>query len=93
MKREKCTREETMLAFELYCTIPKGKTYNVMSQILCAWLEQAKKLETGEITKEQYDQWRYKYPEFDTTQRWVKVPSQELSDYLVDAFRDKLKPD
>ena len=33
-----------------------------------------------------YDRWRYRYPEFDNTQRWVKVPSQELSDMLVDAF-------
>jgi len=71
----------------------KGRIYNEMSQMLCAWLEQAKNLETGEITKEQYDHWRYRYPEFDTTQRWVKVPSKELSDYLVDAFRDKLKSD
>lgn len=33
-----------------------GKTYNEMSQMLFAWLEQANKLEAGEITKEQYDQ-------------------------------------
>ena len=71
----------------------KGKTYNEMSQMLCAWLEQAKKLETGEITKEQYDQWRYKYPEFDTTQRWVKVPSQGLSDSLVEKLKDLVKLD
>lgn len=65
------------------------KTYDEMSQMLFAWLEQAKKLETGEITKEEYDQWRYKYPQLDTTQRWAKVPSQELSDYLVDALKDE----
>jgi len=61
--------------------------------MLFAWLEQAKKLDAGEITKEEYDLWRYNYPKFDTTQRWAKVPSQELSDYLVDAFKDKLKAD
>ena len=33
--------------------------------------------------------WRYRYPEFDNTQRWVKVPSQELSDMLVEALKDK----
>ena len=37
--------------------------------MLSAWLEQAAKLDAGEITKEEYDKWRYKYPEFDTTQR------------------------
>ncbi len=61
----------------------RGLTYAAMFEMLSAWLEQAKKLESGEITKEEYDQWRYRYPEFDTTQRWAKVPSQELSDYLI----------
>ncbi len=66
-----------------------GKTYHKMSQMLFAWLEQAKKLDAGEITKEEYDQWRYRYPEFDTTQRWVKVPSQELTDWLFSDLKDK----
>ena len=34
-------------------------------------------------SKEEYDRWRYRYPEFDTTQHWVKVPSQKLSDLLM----------
>ena len=46
-----------------------------------------------EISKEEYDNWRYHYPKFDTTQRWAKVPSQELSDALVEMFKDQLKPD
>jgi hypothetical protein len=59
-----------------------------MSQMLFAWLEQAKQLEAGEITKEQYDQWRYRYPAFDTTQRWVKAPSQELTDILTESLKE-----
>ena len=66
-----------------------GKTYHEMSQMLFAWLEHAKKLEAGEITKEENDQWRYRYPEFDTTQRWVKVPSQELTDWLFSDLKDE----
>jgi len=66
-----------------------GKTYDEMHQMLSAWREQAAKLEAGEITKEEYDQWRYRYPEFDTTQRWAKVPSQELSNYLIDSLKQK----
>ena len=27
------------------------------------WLEEKQRLERGEITKEEYDQWRYTYPE------------------------------
>ena len=60
-------------------------------QMLTAWAEQAEKYRNGEITKEQYDKWRYTYPKLDTTQIWAKVPSQELSDALVEAFKDKLK--
>ena len=44
-------------------------------------------------SKEEYDNWRCHYPKFDTTQRWAKVPSQELSDALVEMFKDQLKPD
>lgn len=49
-----------------------------------AWQEQAAKLEQGEITKEEYDQWRYKYPELDTSQHWAKVPSQAVSNMLME---------
>ena len=65
----------------------KGTTYVGMLEMLSAWQEQAAKLRAGEITEEEYNQWRYNYPKFDTAQRWAKVPSQELSDYLVDALR------
>ena len=45
-------------------------------------------LEVGEIFKEDYDRWRYRYPEFDTTGHWHKVvPSQGLSDLLVEEFK------
>ena len=60
-------------------------------QMLSAWAEQAERFRNGEISKEQYDRWRYTVPAEDTTQRWAKVPSQELSDILVDALKDKLK--
>ena len=66
----------------------KGNTYLSLFEMLSAWQQQAAKLEAGEITKEEYDQWRYNYPKFDTTQRWAKVPSQELSDLLLDALND-----
>lgn len=48
-----------------------------------AWRQQAEKLENGEITKDQYDEWRYKYPELDTSKHWAKVPSQAVSDILL----------
>lgn len=60
-------------------------------EMVIAWAEQAAKYKSGEISKEDYDKWRYRFPEFDTTQIWAKVPSKQLSDALVDAFKDKLK--
>ena len=58
-------------------------TYSSMFDMFHAWQEQAAKLEQGEITKEEYDQWRYKYPELDTSKHWAKVPSQAVSDYML----------
>lgn len=36
--------------------------YLSMFQMLSEWQREAEKLEQGEITKEEYDQWRYTYP-------------------------------
>lgn len=69
------------------------RTFVDMLEMLSAWAEQAKKLEAGEITREDYDRWRYNYPKYDTTRKWVKVPSKELSDFLVEAFKDRLGKD
>ena len=57
-------------------------------KMLSAWADQAEKLKAGEISKEQYDHWRYTFPAKDTTQRWAKVSSQELSDLLINALKE-----
>lgn len=57
-------------------------TYASMDKMFRAWLSEAKKLESGEITKEEYDDWRYKYPELDTHQIWAKVYPQEFFDFI-----------
>ena len=69
----------------------KGKEAYELLKMLHAWKEQVDKLSAEEISRDEYDKWRYHYPEFDTTQIWAKVPSQELSDALVEAFKDHLK--
>ena len=56
--------------------------------MLSAWGAVAARLKAGEITQEEYDRWRYYYPEFDNTQRWAKVPSQKLSDMLLDELKN-----
>ena len=51
----------------LRVNIRHGKDAAELTRSLIAWREQAAKLEAGEIIKEDYDRWRYHYPEFDTT--------------------------
>lgn len=63
----------------------QGNSAANLHKMLFAWLETAKKFYDGNITKEEYDEWRYHYPEFDTTQKWVKVPSQQISDIFTEA--------
>ena len=72
-------------------TLPYLLSAHLSMKIFRAWMEQADKLENGEISKEEYDEWRYKYPELDTYQKRAKVPSQELSDYLVKELTQKRK--
>ena len=50
-------------------------------EMLSAWEEQAEKLKAGEITKEDYDRWRYTYPE---------MKAQQTKDRL-DALRTSTK--
>ena len=69
----------------------KGKDAHELRKMLYAWKEQANKLSSEEISKDKYDEWRYHYPEFDTTQTWAKVPSQKLSDVFAEAFKNHLK--
>ena len=49
-----------------------------LHEMLCSWQQVAAMLEAGEISKEDYDKWRYHYPEFDKAQNYVKVPPQDL---------------
>ena len=60
-----------------------------LHSMLLAWSQQAEKLENGEISQEEYDRWRYRYPEFDTTHNWVKMPSKRFSDMMMKAFMNK----
>ena len=69
----------------------KGTDAAELSEMLTAWAEQAEKYRNGEIVREDYDKWRYNYPKYDEISGYVKVPSQELSDVMIEAFKDRLK--
>jgi len=40
-----------------------GINYITMFEMFTAWKEQADKLKNGEISKDEYDNWRYNYPQ------------------------------
>ena len=67
----------------------KGNTYLSMFEMLHAWQQQVAKLEAGEISREEYDRWRYHYPKYDTTQILAAGPSQALTEGLVPKQKSK----
>jgi len=72
--------------------IHKGRDAAELHRMLSAWGALAAKLKAGEITKEEYDRWRYRYPELDTSGQWHKItPSQELSDLLLADLKEHNK--
>lgn len=71
----------------------KGKDATRISELVCAWAAIAKKYHAGEISRDEYDKWRYYYPQYDDTQITAKVPSQELNDAMVKALKGKINKD
>jgi len=72
----------------LRVNVRQGKEAAELHKMLCAWQQAAYMLEKGTITEEEYNRWRYHYPEYDKSQVWAKIPSQGLSDMLVDALKE-----
>ena len=71
----------------------KGKDAAELSEMLNAWAEQAEKYRNGDISREDYDKWRYNYPKYVESSGYVKVLSKELNDTMTKAFKDRLKND
>ena len=74
----------------MYVDSRKGTDAAELSEMLNAWAEQSEKYHNGDINRDEYDKWRYNYPKYDETSGFVKVPSQNFSDAMVEAFKDKL---
>ncbi len=71
----------------------KGKNAAELSEMLTAWAQQAERHRNSEINREDYDKWHYNYPKYDEIFGYVQVPSRQLSDAMVEAFKDRLKND
>lgn len=63
--------------------VRKCKNAARLHEMLCSWRQAATMLEAGKISKEDYDKWRYHYPEFDKSQKTAGAISQELNDRLL----------
>ncbi|WP_050624083.1 helix-turn-helix domain-containing protein [Clostridium phoceensis] len=72
----KITEQDGELALQV--DFRKNKDAARLHEMLWAWWEQAAKLEAGEISQEEYDRWRYHYPEYDSSQIHAKVPQEGL---------------
>ncbi len=77
----------------IYADPKKGTDAAKLSEMLNAWAEQSEKYHNGDTNRDEYDKWRYNYPKYDETSNFVKVPSQEVNEAMLEAFKDKLKTD
>ena len=68
----------------LRVNVRKGKDAARLHEMLCVWEEISQKYASGTITKEEYNQWRYQYPNQRNAPRHPKPISQGLSDLLLD---------
>jgi transcriptional regulator with XRE-family HTH domain len=85
------TIEKTENGVSIYADPKKGTDAAELSEMLNAWAEQAEKYRNGDISREDYDKWRYNYPKYDETSGYVKVPSQALSDMLLNNLSGERK--
>ena len=81
------TVEKTENGVSMRVDSRKGKDAAELSEKINAWAEQAEKYRKGDISREDYDKWRYNYPKYDETSGYVRVPSQGLSDMLINALK------
>ncbi|MFI3211713.1 MAG: helix-turn-helix domain-containing protein [Eubacteriales bacterium] len=49
-----------------------------------SWLKITQKLENGEITKDEYDNWRYNYPTLREETGYASIPSNFLNDAFLE---------
>lgn len=54
-----------------------------LAELVDSWAKQAEKYRAGEITKEEYDNWRYTFPSSDPTAGTPICPSKQVSDMII----------
>lgn len=84
----KMSSSENDISLHLDASVtPPASTLDNMFQ---EWHQYAVLLEQGKITKEEYDNWRYSYPDKGSSKHFAKVPSEETNNLLIKECNDLL---
>ena len=68
------------------------KAYDQIAPMLFAWLTQYFKFKQGELSRDEYDNWRYYYPNIEPTTGFVRnVISDDLDAGLQDVLSEEMK--
>lgn len=68
------------------------QAYDQIAPMLFAWLTQYSKLKQGELSQDEYDNWRYNYPNIEPTTGFVRnAISDDLDTELQDALSEEMK--
>ena len=68
------------------------QAYDQIAPMLFAWLTQYSKLKQGELSQDEYDNWRYNYPNIEPTTGFVRnAISDDLDAELQDALSEEMK--
>ncbi|MBR3526123.1 MAG: helix-turn-helix transcriptional regulator [Lachnospiraceae bacterium] len=62
-----------------------------LAKHVALWGDFSAKYRAGSISRDEYNHWRYNYPESDDSQIQAKIPSQEFSDAMIKAILKKRK--
>ena len=65
----------------LHVDTTRGAKAVALSEMLTVWSQMRTKVQTGEITPEEYARWRDHYPQYDTSGRWQHIPPDLFSDF------------
>ena len=68
-----------------------NKSAAALNQVFNTWSEYAAKVKSGEMTKEQYDAWRYRYPDHDPFRPFTGILSPELTELLMSEYNKEQK--
>lgn len=72
-----------LVGTEMHLCFKASDSIFSFNDILYSWYKQQNKYLNGEITKEEYDNWRYNYPSEDDKPYWLKTAAKELEEFLV----------